>query len=269
MIRLSRPIRIVPQIQSMLDQLYDEMDRLSNLSCLHIALIGTGIQAPHNKTIQKASERLAKDINNLEKVRLKDIERLLNVLTMFYLDPKTDPDIFKAAYEELHKEERFSELIQYPRCLVSALNYLSIRNIYSYKFMNKVLDLEYINDTYGKPLIASIVKIDQIMFVLGKGARLLPRELLSLDASIEIECPDYKGNRLPLELKRKATKWVVDYIPSYDQTKKITAADQLFLDVIDTVKGIVKDDNVIKIAHVMPHLSRAGNINCFTSLYIV
>lgn len=54
---------------------------------------------------------------------------------------------------------------------------------------------------------------------------------------------------------------MVDYIPSYDQHKKITAADQLFLDVIDTVKDIVKDDAAIKIAHVMPHFSRAGIIS--------
>ncbi|XP_018561689.1 FAST kinase domain-containing protein 5, mitochondrial [Anoplophora glabripennis] len=243
-IRLSKPIRVVSQIQSMLDQLYVEMDRLSNLCCLHIALIGTGIQTPHNKTIQKASERLVKDITDLQKVRLKDIERLLNVLSMFYFDPKTEPDIFKVAHAELHREERLAELVQYPRCLACALNYLSIKNIYSYEFMNKVLDLEYINDTYGK------------------GARCLPRELLLLDASVDIECPDYKGNRLPPELRRKATKWVIEYIPSNDQPKKITAADQLFLDVIDTVKDIVKNDSAIKIEHIMPHFSRADIILC-------
>lgn len=96
---------------------------------------------------------------------------------------------------------------------------------------------------------------------LGKGARFLPRELLSLDASIDIECSEYKGNRLPVQLRHKATKWVVDYIPSYDQPKKISAADELFLHVIDTVKDIVKDENVIKIDHIMPHFSRAGNSN--------
>lgn len=101
----------------------------------------------------------------MEKVRLKDIERLLNVLTMFYLHPKTDPDIFEAAYKELHRKERFLELVQYARCLVCALNYFSIKNIYSYEFMNKVLDLEYINSTYGKSFIANIIKICQFVSI--------------------------------------------------------------------------------------------------------
>lgn len=149
----------------MLDQLYLEMDRLSNLCCLHIALVGTGVQAPHNKTIQKASERIVRDITDSQKVRLKDIERILNVLSMFHIHPKTEPDIFKASCEELRKEERLAELVQYPRCLACALNYLSIENIYSYELMSKVLDLDYINDTYGKSFNVSIGYVCKNMYI--------------------------------------------------------------------------------------------------------
>ncbi|KAJ8967049.1 hypothetical protein NQ314_003166 [Rhamnusium bicolor] len=243
-IRHSKPGKLVPQVHSMLDKLYEELDRLSNLSCLHVALIGTGLQTPHKKTLQKVSEKIVKDISIVEKVRFKDIERLLNVLSMFDFDPKTEPDVYKAAYIELHRNERLEELILYPRCLPSALNYLSLRNIYSHELMNRILDIEYINGIYGK------------------GSKYLPRDLFSLNASIDIECPEYTGNRLPVQLKYKAAKWLTDFIPTYDQHTKITATDKLILDIIDRVKDIVKDEKLIYVDHVLPHFSRADIILC-------
>lgn len=134
----------------MLDKLTDEVPRLSELCCLHLALIGTTTLAYHPNSIQKVTEKLLKSIGDAEKVRLKDIERILNVLSMFDYDPKTDPDFFRACFNELHREERTRESIKYPKCLVCSLNYLSLRNIYSYQLMDKVLDHEYIRTIYGE-----------------------------------------------------------------------------------------------------------------------
>ncbi|KAJ8985184.1 hypothetical protein NQ317_018213 [Molorchus minor] len=138
---------------------------------------------------------------------------------MFDFDPKTEPDIYKAAFDELHRTDRQAEYIKYPRCLPCALYYLSMRNIYSYKLMDKVLDIEFIKEIFGK------------------------------DVSIDVECPDYKGKRLPLELRHKAAKWLTDFAPEHEQPKKITAADKLFLDTVDTIKEIVKDEKLISSKH--------------------
>lgn len=86
---------------------------------------------------------------NFPNLRLKDIERSLNVLAMFTFDPKTVPDIFDVAFQEIHKGERIPEIVEYPKCLPAALHYLSIRNKYSYELMNRILDMDFITSTYG------------------------------------------------------------------------------------------------------------------------
>jgi len=225
----------------MLDRLNPEMDRLSDLCCLHMALLFTTLQTYHTNTLRKCSEKIMKNITN---VRLKDMERLLNVLTMFDFNPNIKPDIFMTVYEEIHKDKRIAEINQYPRCLPCTLNYLSLQGIYSYKLINRVLDLEFITINYGKH------------------AKMLPRELFSLDACIDIECPDYKGNRLPPNLKYKGAKWLTDFAPSYSQYKKLTASDQFFLDTVDTVKKIIGSEELMYIHHVLPHFTRADILLC-------
>ncbi|KAJ8985183.1 hypothetical protein NQ317_018212 [Molorchus minor] len=58
-IRYSKPTKIIIEVRNMLDVLGDEIHRLSSLCCLHIALIGTGLQFPHIKTLQEVSRETA------------------------------------------------------------------------------------------------------------------------------------------------------------------------------------------------------------------
>nr|CAH7758563.1 unnamed protein product [Callosobruchus chinensis] len=243
-LRLSNPVKLTPQIFHMFDNLLPEIPRLSELCCLHIALLSTGIQNYHPKTLQSISEKLLKSLNNRDKIRLKDIERILNILTMFNFDPKTEPDMFQCCYNEIHSSQRFNEIIKFHRCLNSALHYLSYKNLYSYQLMDKVLDVEHITELYGK------------------GAKNVPRELFSLDCSIDIDCPDYRGNRLPKQLRHKAAKWVTEFAPTKDQFKKISSAEQLILDTIDVTRNVVGGDNFLKIDHILPHFPRADIVVC-------
>lgn len=232
---------LVNEIHAMLDSLYPEMDRLSPTSVLHVALVGTTLQKFHRETLTKAAEILVKDFHDPSKIRLKDIERLLLSLTLFDFDPKTKPDVFQAAYEALHSEKRAVEFEKFPRCICCSLYHLGIRGMFSYKLLDRVLDMGFINETYGKEI------------------KYFPRELMFLDNTVEIECKDYKGKRLPLHLKRKAIKYMIEFPPSEEQYKKLTQSEKVFLDVRDQVKKVVKEDKFLAIEHVLPHFDRAGN----------
>ncbi|XP_050292932.1 FAST kinase domain-containing protein 5, mitochondrial isoform X2 [Anthonomus grandis grandis] len=227
----------------MLDKLYPEIDRFSELACLHVALLATSLQTCHKGILKKCSQKLVEDMSN---ARLKDIERILNVLTMFTYDPQTKPDIFQKAFEELHKDSRIGEFNQHPRCLPAALNYLSLRGLYSYELMNRVLDYDFIINNFGK------------------FPKLLPRQLFCLDCAIDVECPDYKGNRLRPEIRYKAAKWQTEWPPSHDQWKKISPKDQFFLDALDSVKKVVGHDTTdfVSVRHVVPHFPMADIIVC-------
>lgn len=133
----------------MLDALIPEIDRLSILCCIHIAILGTTIQVIHNDSLKVISQKVVERIANIDEVRLKDIERILLALTMGNYDPKTNPDIFNAINEELHKDDRLPEINQYPRSFVCALHLLTINNIYPKELINRVLDTDFIVDVYG------------------------------------------------------------------------------------------------------------------------
>uniref|UniRef100_A0AAR5Q8N4 FAST kinase-like protein subdomain 2 domain-containing protein n=2 Tax=Dendroctonus ponderosae TaxID=77166 RepID=A0AAR5Q8N4_DENPD len=240
-LRFSYPHKQSSQINVMCNNLLPELDRFSTLACLHVALLATGVQTCHQGILRKCSQKIVEDVAN---IRLKDIERMLNVLTMFNFDPITKPDIYNLLFEEIHKDRRLSEINMYPNCLPSALHYFSLRGIYSYELMNRILDPEFISITFGKT------------------PKLLPPALLSLDCCIDIECPDYKANRLTASTRYKAAKWQTEWAPSNAQFKKITAKQRLFLEILDTVKDIVGQEEFVHVNHVMPHFPIADIIVC-------
>lgn len=134
----------------MLDKLVHEIPRLSELCCLHIALVSTGIQTYHAETIKPICDKLIVNIHDPAIIRLKDIERILNVLTMYDFDPKTEPDVFSTCLKEMHTKERLQEEIKHPKALLCALHFLSLRNLYSYELMDRILAPDYIKHNFGK-----------------------------------------------------------------------------------------------------------------------
>lgn len=236
-VRYSQHFDMNKEIGEMLDKMVPELDRLSDLALIHVALIGTSIQYKHESTLKRCSQRI---INNIENIRIKDVERILLANAMFDHDPQTQPDFYQTCHKELHKSERRKEIVQYKRCLPSALNYLSLRGIYSYELMNDVLNERYIDEVYGK------------------NPKLLPRELFSLDACIDVECPWYGGNRLSPLKKYKAAKWLTEFTPSHEQYTRLNASDKFYLDVVDCLGEIVGGGHFVGCDHILPHFTKSG-----------
>lgn len=234
----------------LLEVLEHEIPRLSNFCCLHIALLGTNLQILHEGCLVKVAHKLVKDIENPSKLRLKDLERLLLALTMFEVEPNTDPDIYEAIFKEIHRDERLNEIVVYPRSLASTLLFLSMKGLYSHELMSRLLDTEFINETFGK------------------SAKTLPREIFVLDKCIEIDCPTYINNRLDKVKSYKAAKWLTEFAPSYDQAKKLQSAAKFYLDVVDHVKLLVGGERKIFVNHVLPHFARAG-MSYYLAIYIL
>lgn len=148
-IRFSEKLTCADVISDILRSMRPEIGRLSNLCCLHLALLGTNVQVYDEDVLNDVTKKLVADIADPNKVRLKDIERLLLVLTMFDVHPKCEPDIFKASVEQLRSKSRRKELELYPRCLASALHYLSMKRIYPYDLLDYMLDPNVLRNTYG------------------------------------------------------------------------------------------------------------------------
>lgn len=224
-------------LYAVLEHLEPEIPRLSNVTCMHIALLGTQLQVYHKSCLAKIVEKLVCDLDNPEKLRLKEIERLLLATAMFDFESASVPDFYEHCLREMKKENRRKERAQYRRCVPCALNYLSIRKVFDYELMNEVLDKDYIITVYGRTT--------------------LPRELMVLDYSIEIECPDYKGNRLSEKSRNIVVKLTSEYAPSPEKTKQ-SIANKLFLKALKAVNNLIGDANLSLPLHVLPHFSKAG-----------
>lgn len=149
-IRFSSHPTIADSMYSLLERLTPEIERLSILCCLHVAILGSNLQIFHEESLRGISQKIAENVTDVKSVRLKDMERLLLVLTMFNYEPRTKPDIFEATVAELRRTERGHEFARHPRCLPSTLLYLSMRKVYCYDLMSNVLDANFVTDTYGK-----------------------------------------------------------------------------------------------------------------------
>lgn len=83
-----------------------------------------------------------------------------------------------------------------------------------------------------------------------------------------MECPNYAGNRLDAKTRYRAAKWLSEFAPSYDQHKKLSAADKMFLDVVDHLKQLIGNDKLLTVQHILPHFPRAGEYLHFRYKYI-
>lgn len=236
-LRFSSLIKAGEMYYAVLDCLTSEIERMSNLSLIHIALLGTHLQIVHKDCLERVTEKLMRD---LEKTRIKEIERLLLATAMFDFEPQI-PDFYQKCLLELKKESRRLEKAQYSRCLPSALNYLSIRNLYDYDLLNEILDDAFIEEVYGK--------------------RATPRELMFLDYNIDVECPDYTGNRLQKNMRAVTMKVNSERIPSPDCPKH-SIAGKLFLNVKKTIDEITGSPDLSLAIHILPHFSKADIILC-------
>lgn len=130
----------------LMDKLVSNIDRLSQLCCTHIALVGTNVQLYHEGTMNKIVQRF---VNEIESCRLKDLERLAFALSMYNYKHKMEPSIYNLIAQELCRSERTEEIKQYPKCLSCCLHYLSLQGIFLKEEISKVLDINFIHDIYG------------------------------------------------------------------------------------------------------------------------
>lgn len=130
----------------LMDKLVPNINRVSQLCCTHIALLGTNIHLYHEGTMNEIVQRF---VNEIESSRLKDLERLAFALSLYNYEHKTEPSIYKLIAKELCRSERAQEIQQHPKCLSCCLHYLSLQKIYLNEEISKVLDKSFIRNVYG------------------------------------------------------------------------------------------------------------------------
>uniref|UniRef100_A0A182IIX8 RAP domain-containing protein n=1 Tax=Anopheles atroparvus TaxID=41427 RepID=A0A182IIX8_ANOAO len=238
LLRYSSRIPNVASMEKLLTAMVPEIPRLSILACLHTALLGSDIHVCHTPTLQLIVEKFHRNITSL---RLKDMERIAFVLAHnnVALDGSRDLLLCRAILAEV--PNRVAEIVQYPKCYIALLHFLSMKNIYHPDLISAAFEQRFLQLAYNKN-------------IAGAG-----REAVTLDAFTAINLANrYSGNRFPPAASRLVCKLTQDYLPN--PKYKLTKSDRMLLDIQATFQAV--RNGHCQIVHLLPHYQRPDVLFC-------
>lgn len=234
MLRYSSTAVHAEAIKQLLDAASDQIPRLSLLSCLHIALLGTHIQICHQNCMEQIVRRFADDVKS---IRIKDLERIAFVIGLFDFETESRCEIqlFENILVEL--KNRTDEIMKHPRCLPLCLHFLTMKGYYDEEMLSVALSKKFVHFAYGDP------------FNYGK-------DLFALDSYVKVNLKGtYKGDELTEKSRQYMGKMLTQYIPNRSGKFRLHATDKLLLELKETSDELCTH---CYFAHVLPHFDRPG-----------
>ncbi|KAI8440186.1 hypothetical protein MSG28_001576 [Choristoneura fumiferana] len=230
------------KVYELLDVLQHEAPRLSIMCKVHIALIGTATLTLHKPCLTKIAESV---IESISEARAKDLERLVFTFGTFNHRPDTRECFFQKVISELRREEREPEILKYGRSFACTVAFLGAQGIYPIDLMDKVLNPEFLNTTYGK-------------YVHNYG-----KEILAIQNAADIYCTkDTKMNSLNEKSIKILAKKYTDYCPSEKYPKQYNITEKMFLDVMKMLKQSRGGEEYVIGDHILTHHQRGDIIIC-------
>lgn len=224
-------------ICKLLDHLQAEVPRLSLMCNIHIALLGTTKLILHEGCLTAIANRV---IDNLHQTRIKDLERLTLSYGTFRYMPILKKNLFEEIINELRKPEREEEIKGHGRSFACCVQYFGLMDIHPVDLIKKVLNPEFLKDTYGK-----------YCFQYGK-------EVLCLNNIAQIFCANENINLLSnKELKILANKYT-DYVPSEEFKKQYNVTENMFIEVVKIIREIRGGNEYVLADHILSHHQRGG-----------
>ncbi|XP_063823431.1 uncharacterized protein LOC135073251 [Ostrinia nubilalis] len=229
------------QVYKILDVLQHEIPRLSVMCRVHLALLGTATLSLHKECLHKIA---MSTLSEIDKTRLKDLERLILTFGTLNFAPETETCLFQKVVEELRKPERLPEIEKHGRSFACCVSYLAYLKIYPLDLMNKVLSPEFLERTYGKHHIT------------------YGREVLAIHNSAKIFCSEKNMNYLSDKCATSLAKKYTDYVPNEEYKKQYNVSERMFLDVMKTLKDNRGGNEYVVGGHIVTHHQRGDVIVC-------
>ncbi len=233
-------------IRQFLDAVNNQIHRLTGLSCLHVALLGTQIHICQQDCIEQIVRRFSKDVKS---IRMKDFERIAFVIGLFDFESesKVEDQLCQNILVEL--KNRAEEIVQYPKCFSLCLYYLTMKGYYDEELLSAALSKPYLTFAYGNQ-----VKYGMEIFGLDSYAKINLRE-------------SYKGNEVTEKNRQYMGKMLTQYIPDRSGKFKVNATDAILLELKEATDELCTHCHF---AHALPHYDRPGmNSPQFLKRYFV
>ncbi|XP_001948198.2 FAST kinase domain-containing protein 5, mitochondrial [Acyrthosiphon pisum] len=228
----------------LMDALKNKVDEVKLVCCVHMALLGTNLLIKHEDLLKKISQRI---VGEISLARIKDLERITLALTMLNYNPQTTPCIFKMVVNELQSDTRNIEFEEHTRCYIYTLSYLAVNNIYPKDCISKALKIETLNKCFGKRLSRFNIS----------------RDIVSLNNSVLIECPDYSGSLLPDKLKESCNEHLAWHIPTSSTMAKLGTNDKNFIKLYMELLSLFKNESsYLHVCYPLPHHPKSDILFC-------
>ncbi|CAH1731970.1 unnamed protein product [Aphis gossypii] len=230
----------------LMDVLINKVDEVQLVCCVHMALLGTNLLIKHENLLKKISQRI---VDEISLARIKDLERITLALTMLNYNPQTTPCIFEMIVKELQNDTRNVEFEEHPRCYIYTLSYLAVNSIYPKDCISKALNIETLHKCFGKRLSRFNIS----------------RDIVSLNNSVLIECPDYSGSLLPDTLKESCNEHLAWHIPTSSTVAKLGASDKNFIKLYKELLSLFKNEAYLHVCYPLPHHPKSDILFCINT----
>ncbi|XP_064555680.1 FAST kinase domain-containing protein 5, mitochondrial [Drosophila montana] len=238
-LRYSSKLPQVEALSKLLVALQPQVERVSLMSCLHMALLGCELQTCNDELVERILLRFERE---LDATRLKDLERICLVIALFNLRTasgveerlvKRFPDMLRS---------RIDEIVRYPRCYSNCLQFLSMRDIYDVEQLSVALEPRFLRHAYRSGLPG--------------------REYFHLDSFAQLLGSGYEGPRLTDRQRQQMGKLYTQYIPDRAKIQfKLNSTDRILLEIRDAVGSLLR--TTVGLKHILPHYDRCDLVVCY------
>ncbi|EDW08055.2 FAST kinase domain-containing protein 5, mitochondrial [Drosophila mojavensis] len=235
-LRYSSKLPQVSALNQLLVALQPQVERVSLLTCLHMALLGCELQTCNDKLVERILLRFERE---LDVTRLKDLERICLVIALFNMNTASGVECrLVDSLPELLRG-RIDEILRYPRCYTNCLQFLSMRGVYDVEQLGVALEPRFLRHTYRSGLPG--------------------REYFHLDSFAQLLGSEYEGPRLTERQRQQMGKLYTQYIPDRTDTRsKLNSTDRILLEIRDAVGSLLR--TTVSLKHVLPHYDRCDAI---------
>ncbi|XP_051866281.1 FAST kinase domain-containing protein 5, mitochondrial [Pristis pectinata] len=175
------------------------LERLGEVAAERIPSIGTqGVMhivlacaSLHYRDSRLLDAVAAKVPSKVQYCRSKDVAKYLWSFSALNYEPENAAEFFSSLTEQIH--HKMHEFQRFPEHFLTALLALAFTQRFPHDLIDAALSPEFIKlATEGSPFE-------------------LKKDLFTLDGTVAIECPDYKGHRLPLQLQQEVTEMLWNF----------------------------------------------------------
>ncbi|KAH8356600.1 hypothetical protein KR200_009184 [Drosophila serrata] len=237
-LRYSSKLPQVEPLNRLLCELEPQVERVSLLACLHMALLGCDLQTCNDALVERILQRFERE---LESARLKDVERICLVMALFNVNSSSGVETRLAKRLPDLLRQRLDEILRHPRCFTNCLQFLTMRGIHDMELLGVALSPRFLQHAYRTGLPG--------------------REYFHLDAFARLLGPEvYQGPLLSDRQLQQMGRLYTQYIPERDGRFRLNSTDRILLEIREAASLLHRH---LSFKHVLPHYERCDLVLCY------